>query len=332
MFYRCNKCGKFLTEFDINFTKNLNGSFDKKSCKCANCLAKTDYLSNIKKPNFFIYFSPYLIIVFIVLFIKVMIPYGITLGIILEYSFTPFFVSCIICAIFAIRDFKSLKDESYDTSCIRTTYDSSSNSFVTSSSTTTVGDDHFGEKMLLFFTYPVWAIFVYLYRIIKYHRDLNKNYTKEVRLSYNKAIKETEKFILPNKFAYPHNIQQMFQLKMEKYEKLKQQIISKYKYLGENQVKVKIQIKKLKKPTITIRSNQTVYKLLFNMDNISFVINKSGTKKVLFNNYAIYSEDKKHIIDLFDVVNENIENNKELSYNDFLKKIQHHNLSNKNSV
>ncbi len=322
MFYKCSKCGKFLTEFDINFTKNLKGSFDKKNCECANCLAKTDYLSNIKKPDFFIYFFPYLAIVFVVLFSIFGIELVDVLGVgLVDVLFAIIYILCIIgyinCAVRSVRDFKSLKDESYDTSCIRTTYDSSTNSFVTSSSTKSVGDDHSSEKTLLFFTYPFWGIFVYLYRIIKYHRDLNKNYTKEVRLSYNKAIRETEKFILPNKFAYPHNIQEIFKLKMEKYEMLKQQKVSKYKYLGENQVKP--QIKKLKKPTITLRSNQTVYRLLFNIDNISFVVNKSGTKKVLYNNYTIYSEDEKHIIDLFDFVNENIENNKKLSYYNFLK-------------
>lgn len=306
MFCKCNKCGKLLTEFDVNFTKNLKGSFDKKSCECANCLANTDYLSNMKKPNFFKYFSPYLAIALIVVFIIFVnrVGYIQYMGLCEMFLFPLCGIGYIIDVIRSIRDFKSLEDERYDSSCIRTTYDSSTNSFVTSSSTETVGDDHFGEKMLLFITYPFWGIFVYLYRIIKYHRDINIACTKEIRAAYNKTIEETEKFILPN------NIQKMFWLKEEKYKKSRQQIISKYKYLGEDQVK--IQIKKLRKPAITLRSNKTIYRLLFNVDNISLVVNKLGAKKkkVLFNNYAIYSEDEKYIVDLFDFVNENIESGK----------------------
>lgn len=313
MFCKCNECGKLLTEFDVNFTKNLKGSFDKKSCECANCLANTDYLSSMKKPNFFNYFSPYLYIALIIFFIRLIRLESIKFGDVFQaFLFILCGIGYIINVIRSIRDFKSLEDESYDSSCIRTTYDSSTNSFVTSSSTETVGDDHFGEKMLLFITYPFWGIFVYLYRIIKYHRDIDIACTKEIRAAYNKTIEETEKFILPNRWCYPNNIQEMFWIEEEKYEKTRQQIISKYKYLGEDQVK--IQIKKLRKPAITLRSNKTTYRLLFSSaGNISLVVNKLGTKKVLFNNYAIYGEDEKYIVDLFDFVNENIESGKTIS-------------------
>lgn len=317
MFYKCNECEKNLTEFDINFTKNLKGSFNKKSCKCANCLAKTDYLSNIKKPDFFIYFFPYFSIFMLVWFYKKIVPILPIIGAGSDMLVISIILPSIVCYITydirSIMDFKKLKDESYDRACMRTTYDASTHSLVTSSSTESVGDDHITEKMWLFVTYPVWGIFVYLYRIIKYYREIDKNYTKEIILAYNKTIKETEKFILPN------NIQNMFELKMKKYRELRQQIISKYEYLGEEQVQ--IQIKKLKLPTITIHSNQTVYRLLFNCGNISFVVNKLGAKKVIFNNYTIYSEDEKYIIDLFDLVNENIGNDYIDLYNTLIMKI-----------
>ncbi len=314
MSYNCSKCGKLLTEFDFNFTKNLKGSFNKKSYKCANCLAKTDYLSNIKKPNFFIYIFPYLAITFVALFIKFIDNF--TKEEIYNGLWTILLIACVIgyitCAIRSIRDFKSLKDESYETSCIRTTYDSSTNSLVSSTTTEYVGDDHIIEKMWLFFIYPIWGIFVYLYRIIKYYRDINKNYTKEAVIAYNKTVKETEKFILPNKFCYPHNIEEMFEIERKKYKELRQKTISKYSYLGNEQVKN--QIKKLKKPAINLRSNQTLYKVLFNCGSISFVSNTSGVKKIIFNNYAIHNIDQKTLIDLFNFVNESLENDDNLSY------------------
>ena len=306
MSYNCSKCGELLTEFDFNFTKNLKGSFNKKSCECANCLAKTDYLSNIKKPNFFIYIFPYLAITFVALFAKFVDNF--TKEEIYNGLWAILIIACVIgyitCAIRSIRDFKSLEDESYETSCIRTTYDSSTNSLVSSTSTEYVGDDHITEKVCLFFIYPVWGIFVYMYRIIKYYYVKNKNFTREVLRAYNKTVKETEKFILP------HNIEEMFEIERKKYKELRQKTISKYSYLGNEQVKN--QIKKLKKPTINLRSNQTVYKVLFNCRSISFVTSTSGVKKVIFNNYAIKNIDQETLIDLFNLVNESLENDDNL--------------------
>ena len=302
MSYNCSKCGKLLTEFDFNFTKNLNGSFNKKSCECANCLARTDYLFHMKKPNFLIYILPYLAIAYSIWFFK---EQRLDTGLWLALFFISF-IGYITCSILCVMGFESLKDESYETSCIRTTYDASTNSFVSSSGKEYVGDTHSSEQVFLFFIYPIWGIFVYMYRIIKYYYVKNKNFTREVLRAYNKTVKETEKFILPD------NIEKRFEMERGEYKELRQKTISKYGYLGNEQVKN--QIKKLKKPAINLLSNQTVYKLLFNCGKISFVSNTTGVKKIIFNNYAIHNIDQKTLIDLFNFLNESLENDDNLIY------------------
>lgn len=315
MFYRCSKCGKLLTEFDVNFNNNLKGSVDAKNCKCANCLANIKLLKDIKKnkPRIINYIFPYISIFWFLIMIYAE-PLGITNyinhdDIIFPCSFVAL-IGYIVCVIFCIKDY-NLTDESFEYNVLETSYNSSG-SLITTTKTEYGGDDKAGEKFMLFVFFPFWGLIRYVYLIVNFHRIKNKNFTVDVIGAYDKTIKETEEFILPNKFCYPHNIQEMFKIKMEKYKEARQQIISKYKYLENNQVK--IQIKKLKKPTITLRSNQTVYRLLFILNDISFVVDDLGAKKIIFNNYTIYSDDKKYIIDLFDLVNKIIENNSDINY------------------
>lgn len=318
MFYKCSECGKLLTEFDVNFNKNLKGTVDVKNCKCANCLANIKLLEDIKKnkPKIINYIFPYISIFWFLIMICAE-PLGITnhieleeiLHIILPCSFISL-IGYIVCVIFCVKDY-NLTDESFEYKVLETSYNSSG-SLITTTKTEYGGDDKGGEKFMLFVSFPFWGLIRYIYLIVKFNRIKNKNLTEQVIDAYNKTIKETEKFILPNKA--------MLKIKMEKYEESKKQIISKYKHLENNQVEIKI--KNLRRPTITLRSNQTVYRLLFILNNMSFVLSNLGVKKVILNNYTIYSEDKKYLIDLFDLVNKIIENDSEINYlklNEILK-------------
>ena len=300
MIYKCSKCGKILTEFDVNFSKNLTGSFDEENHKCANCLGNINALKEMRKPSLLKYILPYLaLLLYIFMANNKLLDKR-------NENYILYAILSIVCLIvyiglicFCIYDFKNLRSESYEESYLKTTYDSSSDSLVTVSSTRTTGDDFSSEHILLFLSYPAWGIFVYIYRLIKFYVVRNKYFSRKLLRVYRKTLRTTEEFIIPIE------TKSTYQGKMNKYHELKGHIETKYAYLNNNTI-IEEKIKKLKKPTINIQSTKQTYKLIF-INGFYYFIKNSTTRKILLNNYAIYLTDEQEIENLFKMVDRYIE-------------------------
>lgn len=312
MLYKCSNCGELLTEFDVNFAKNLYGTISETKCKCAKCTANIALLKKEKHFNFFKYLIPYFIVIYVVVFFKVLVlnekimnsTTESVLGIILLVNNITCIVMYIVYVVRCIKDFKGLEDESYERDCVRTTYDSSTNSLISSSSTETVGDDHGYEKFLLFLTYPFWGIFALIYRKVKSCKVIKNNFTKDILIAYDKTVKTTEKYIFPTHFCYPHTIAERFYIEEEKYAALKRDIRTKYSYLNEGVVQDKIN--GIKKPTIKIKSTQKNYDLVFIYEDKFFVKNVFNEHKIVFNKYALYGINEGEALLLFNLAEKNI--------------------------
>lgn len=334
--YFCSECFSPLTEFDVNFNKNLMGKFTPGKCKCATCLADVEYLRERKKPNSYPYFLAYAFMLVAICLARIgnIFFYQYEIDIDLNndfawalYDFAEIFlwtnvlahaVAYIVCVFFCLLDFTSLEDESYSytSSKTKTTYDSATESFVTSPVTEYDGESHGLAKFLLFLVYPFWGIFVYIYRLVKYHKDINKRCTKEVISAYNKTEEETEKFIIPGKSC----IDSWYENRKKEYAVSIESIRSKYGYLGEEALEDKI--KEIKEPTFEFdvcpnpNKVKLKYKLILianvkhdditNNDSEMYLgtcsfIKNTENKKIIYRDYAVYIPDQKDVLELFDL-------------------------------
>lgn len=319
--YFCSECFSPLTEFDVNFNKNLTGKVTPEKCKCATCLTDVEHLRE-KKMKCVQYILAYVFMLVAIclgcigyiLFYKYRIDDLIKNDFVWElYNFAEMFfwanvlahaVAYIVAVVFCLKgeDFEETYSE---TSCIKTTYNSSTNSYVTTSSTTSESDDGCWDAIGKFLTYPFWGIF----KFVKCHKDINKRHTKEIVSAYNQAVKETKTYTMPQY----NDVKRWYENRQKEYTASIKNIRSKYGYLGEEVVENKI--KEVKKPFFMILSS---YKLIFiahvrryNRTNDNpeaysglgecYFFKSTKNKQIIYRDYAVYIPKQEEVSYLFDL-------------------------------
>lgn len=290
--YKCSKCGKKITEFDVNFSKNLFGKFDSENkCECAQCVANVNGLEQPKKrkPKTIFYLLPYIIIGVIVKLFSLLIA-GETglldtiLCLTILISLTPYIWSIII----VLKDLGVEYDEGYEVDVYRTTYNSSSDSFTTSKGKETYGGDNSGA-FFAGLVYPVWGIFALMINLNRYNKYIKNNFSKKVIRAYEKAKKETESIVISKKEC------DLTQKKKNNYNEKCNQIKNKYGYLHDTNI-ISKKINKLQKPYLTLKSNKgTYYKWIDCRKNNYVLLDKRNNERI-YNGKYFYYDDKNNAI------------------------------------
>lgn len=311
--YKCSKCGKKITEFDVNFSKNLFGKFDSENkCECAQCVANVNALQKPKKrkPKTIFYLLPYIIIVGIVLLSIFIKEYDRKIGMaFLDLSGDNYWIVSIIAAllqlfiialiptgyiwsiIIVLKDL-GVEDDSYEVDVYRTTYDSSSDSF-----TTTKGKDYAGGSSWPLFAgilYPVWGIFALIIKTIRCNapdrnsrKYIKNNFSKKVIRAYEKAKIETESIVISKKQC---NLKQKQEYK---YNERCNQIKNKYGYLNDKDI-ISKKIEKLPEPYVRLKSNKgTCYKWVDGDADNYVLLDKRNNERIYNGIFFYYTDDKE---------------------------------------
>lgn len=312
--YKCSKCGKKITEFDVNFSKNLFGKFDSENkCECAQCVANVNGLEQPKKrkPKTIFYLLPYIIIGVIVLlsiFIKeydhkIVMAFRDLFGdnywiVSMIAALLQLFVMALIptgyiwSIIIVLKDLGVEYDEGYEVDVYRTTYDSSSDSFTTSKGTETYGGDNSGA-FFAGLVYPVWGIFALIIKTIRCNvpdrnsrKYIKNNFSKKVIRAYEKAKIETESIVISKKQC------DLKQKQEYKYNEKCNQIKNKYEYLNDNDI-ISKKIEKLPEPYVMLKSNKgTCYKWI-DGDADNYVLLDKRNNERIYNGKYFYYDDKE---------------------------------------
>lgn len=317
--YKCSKCGKKITEFDVNFSKNLFGKFDSENkCECAQCVANVNALQKPKKrkPKTIFYLLPYIIIAcvafVVVLFIKnpslidKVMPYvwivklfgenWFSMILSLLFGFVILFLlflipSGYVLSIMKVMEDLGVEDDSYEVDVYRTTYDSSSDSF-----TTTKGKDYAGGSSWPLFAgilYPVWGIFALIIKTIRCNapdrnsrKYIKNNFSKKVIRAYEKAKIETESIVISKKQC---NLKQKQEYK---YNERCNQIKNKYGYLNDKDI-ISKKIEKLPEPYVRLKSNKgTCYKWVDGDADNYVLLDKRNNERIYNGIFFYYTDDK----------------------------------------
>lgn len=320
--YKCSKCGKKITEFDVNFSKNLFGKFDSENkCECAQCVANVKALEKPKKTKrkskTIFYLLPYIIIAGIVLVVLFMVKNASKMDIdnffdlfgenewlpnVLMFVgglFGLFLIFLIpsgyIYSIMKVMEYLGVEnDDSYETIDVyKTTYDSSSGSF-----TTTKGTDYAGGGLSWPFfaglVYPVWGIFALIIKLIRCNlpdrrtkQYIKKNFSKKVIKAYEKAKIETESIVISKKEC------DLKQKKENNYNEKCDQIKNKYGYLHDKDI-ISKKIEKLPKPYVTLKSNKgNCYNWIDGNNDNYVLLDKRNNERIYNGVYFYYTDDKE---------------------------------------
>ena len=288
--YQCKKCNKPLTEFDVQFYKELYKTSSLKDCNCYQCTANDHLKTAINKHNFikkrsYLYIIPPALIILVLLFAFIINSFGSTppLYAILGSGITSaaFVVFWIAGAIIAIKEFNL----DYDSVVVGSHYvtTSNGNGSYTTKSVNDYSDDDSLAAFGLGITYIWWCFPYYIYRCIKYRRDC----PKEVRRAYKNASKCVPEIIIPKRYVEKHKNN------LDKWERKVKKISEKYSILGEKEVNSRID--KLVVPPFNIRIKGKKYLVLDHVYYVYFRLeykddNEKKRERILLGSHFMYTE------------------------------------------
>ncbi len=297
----CKQCKYPLTEFDVEFYKNIRKTDSLEDVQCINCLVnrKTQraifWKNHTTKYSFFYLFFVYFLIICIPMLILTVLIYYLNISNpillflmeiikIISNLLTPvYFLTCIAGAILVIKEF----DFNYDSHVVGSHYETTShydglNVISTTKKVKEYSPDDWGKAIFLGLTYQFWAIPFWIYNNkIRFHLSC----PAKVKSAYSKAKKSVDNATIGIKdFAayYVNNYIYDWRIKSTK---------NKYSYLRDEELEGKLDsIKKKYVITRIAGKKSMIYEI---GKQYTTVIQKKDNEIIIrniLNNFYVYNE------------------------------------------